>query len=126
MTTNKQPLRYTNFTDNYFNDWLRANLPPPKDGIVITDIDFVIANYKSDSLMFIERKCKGRAAKPFQRKIFNNIHKAMQYANLTIFPNLNYRGFHKVTFDNDTFQNGQVWFDDKLVSESELIKILSI
>ena len=120
MATATKP-RYTNQTGVYFSDWMRnANF----NKISVTDIDFVLYNYITNTVMLIEVKCKKRSPSFPQRQLFKLFSKVFKLAASKGL--VNYKGFNLIQFENDTFENGKVYFNSKEVSEKQLKEILSI
>lgn len=40
----------------YLSDWIREKLPDSANGFMVSDIDFVLFNYKTKKIIFIECK----------------------------------------------------------------------
>jgi len=104
--------------------WMRENLPDSKTGQSITDLDFIIFNWKSKKLMFVESKTRGAQIKINQSVIFHVLHQAT--LNGVKFTDWEYLGFHTIIFENTFFDDGKVYWDNVETTEEEIIKNLSI
>ena len=107
----------------YFSDYVRENLPPSVMGFKVTDIDFILCNEKTRKIMMVETKTRNKEMPSWQKDIFRNLDKWLRKG---IDPSWTYLGFHVVTFQNSTFENGNVYFDGEQVTEHELIYHLSL
>ena len=93
--------------------------------MLFRSIDFIIYNYKTKKLMLIERKCRMRDVNYSQKNIFTIINKALfHYSKVS--DEYIYCGFNLISFENDTFENGKVFLNNKEISKEDLIKFLSI
>ena len=106
-----------------FSQWIRANLPDSKTGFMVTDLDFVVFNYKTKKLMFLEIKTRNSRPKEWQHQIFKNLHRWIKNG---IDDDWTYLGYHLIQFENTNFKDGKVFFDYLVTSEAELIKTLSL
>lgn len=107
------------------NDWLRTKLSDGTTGLLVSDIDFMIWNYKTKQCMMIEVKSMGAEIKFWQRDQFQRINKWIK-AGIISDPQWTYLGFHYLRFNKlgNDFKAG-VTLDGKLITEEELIKFLS-
>ena len=110
--------------DTWFNNWLRKRLPKGSEGLVISDIDFVLYNYKKKTIMLLELKQFGSVVKLWQRSLFEILHRSL----LNGLPeDYTYLGFHCITFPERGFDEQEhVKFDNTYITEKELIKRLNI
>ena len=108
--------------DNYFSSWCREKLPESKTGFMVSDIDFILYDYKFKRIMLIETKCMNTEIKTWQKNLFKNINKWIAKG---IDDDWKYDGFHLLVFENTNFSNGKVFFDHKEISENELLERLS-
>ena len=109
--------------DLTFSQWIRDNLPDSSSGMIVSDLDWIICNYKSEIIMLIEVKTRGKKLADWQRILFNNIDKWLKAG---VSDNWVYLGFHTITFTRTWFTDGDVYFDNRKVTEIELRSILSI
>lgn len=109
--------------DPMFSNWIRKNLPQSNTGLTVNDLDFVIYNYKTKKLMFIELKTFKAKVKYAQRCLFQILDKALRLNSKLI--GIDYQGFHLITFEGNDF-NKDVYFDHFLITEKELVEKLSI
>jgi hypothetical protein len=108
-----------------FSQWLRENLPNSYLPFFISDIDYVIYNGQSNSMMFLEVKHYNSQVQPWQRKLFNMMHSAVK-KNVGLNMAFNYKGFNLITLEKTGFSDGWVKLNNKLITEIELIEFLSM
>lgn len=58
-----------------------ANLPSSTEGTIISNIDYVICDYKTKKFFLLELKTRGNQMKPRQRWLYNMIHKRLRRTN---------------------------------------------
>lgn len=116
----------TGIRDLTFSGWVRKNLPDSSTGFMASDLDFILWNYKTRRLMLLEIKTHKAYMKTWQSKLFGVLDSIIKYGVDKVVPPINYKGFHCVRFENTGFDDGACLFDDKLVDEKNLIKILSM
>jgi hypothetical protein len=104
------------------SDWVRINLPEPEDGFMVSDLDFILQNYKTKKFILLEVKTRGVEVKPWQYNLFKNLDK---WISQGVDDDWTYIGFHTLTFENSDFNDGFVYFDGVLNNESDIIKKLS-
>jgi hypothetical protein len=108
--------------DLSFSQWIRNNLPDSRIGFMVTDLDFILYNYKTKKVMLLEVKTRNTSLPTWQSNLFRHISSWIEKG---INHGWQYLGFHIVTFQNTNFRDGKVLFDDEEVTEQELIKRLS-
>jgi len=108
--------------DLTFSNWIRKKLPDSKTGLLISDLDFIICNYKSKTIMLIEVKTRNKILPEWQERLFQNINKWIRNG---IDKDWIYLGYHVIKFENTFFNDGKCYFDEKLKTEREIISILS-
>ena len=112
----------TNFRDLTFSKWIRENLPDSKLGFLVSDLDFILCNYKTKKVMLLEIKTHNKEQSLWQKILFANLDKWIMKG---IYPNWQYLGFHIIMFENTNFNDGLVFFDNEEITEKELIYQLS-
>lgn len=112
----------TGVRDLGFSGWIRKKLPDSKTGFLVSDLDFVLENYKTKKIMLVEIKTRNAQIRQWQRILFKNINK---WISEGMDEGWSYLGFHLIRFENTSFDDGKVFFDNKQVTEDELIEILS-
>lgn len=101
-----------------FSEWLR--LQPEIDsslGFITTNIDYMWRNYNTGQWMLIEEKRRNVEIKEWQRTMFRIVNAVCKLDE-------NYKGFHIITFENTSPDDGKITLDRKEVSRDELIKFL--
>uniref|UniRef100_A0A6H1ZHI4 Uncharacterized protein n=1 Tax=viral metagenome TaxID=1070528 RepID=A0A6H1ZHI4_9ZZZZ len=112
----------SNIRDLTFSQWIRNNLPDSSKGLMVSDLDFILQNYKTKVLMLLEIKTRNAELKTWQKSLFKKLSRWIKNG---IDKDWNYLGFHIIKFENTFFNDGKCWLDNKVVSESELKDILS-
>lgn len=133
QTKTRESYQYSDHApDAYWLEWTSTHLPD-RIGFFITDIDTLVRD-KDNNTMFLEIKRKGRKCAGHQKNSFSLIHRTFMdgleknnnrpevHGNTWT---VTYYGFHLLTFENTTFENGRVYWNGKEVTEAEVIKRLS-
>jgi len=108
-----------------FSRWIRRSLPDSYDGYMVSDVDFILADVVTKKIMLVEEKTHSADCKKWQKNLFRNIDRWISYGIENDSNDWEYLGFHVVTFENTAPYNGLIWFDNKLVTEKQLIDKLS-
>ena len=90
---------------------------------MVTDLDFLLYNYKTKKIMFMEVKTRHCELKRWQKIIFRNLH---NWVKKGIDEDWTYQGYHLIQFENTNFEDGKVFFDYIESNEEKIIKILSL
>ena len=112
--------------DLTFSGWVRENLPDSSTGFMVSDLDFILWNYKLRRLMLIEVKTYAAKMRFWQSSLFETLGKLIEYGAQHIDEPIDYRGFHCIRFEKSSFDDGRCLLDSKVVSEAELIAFLSM
>ena len=72
---------FTSKYEQFFSNWLFANLPSSSSWTIISNIDFVICDYKTKKFFLLELKTKGNQMKDRQKGLYNMIHKRLRRTN---------------------------------------------
>ncbi len=112
----------TGIRDLTFSQWIRNKLPDSATGYSVTDLDFVLWNYKTKCVMIIEVKTRNTLPRTGQKIMFHHLHR---WISNGIDKGWKYLGFHLIVFENTNFQDGKCWLDHKETTEQDLIKFLS-
>jgi hypothetical protein len=104
--------------------WIRKKLPDSSTGFLVSDLDFIIWNYKTRRLMLIEIKTRKAVMRPWQSNLFYMLDKIIN-KGINGF-NIKYYGFHCIRFEGTSFDDGRCMFDKKYITETDLIKTLSM
>jgi len=112
----------TGVRDLTFSRWIRRKCPDSSTGFMVSDLDFIIYDYKAKNIMFIEVKTRGAKLREWQRILFNHISKWVKNG---ISEDWKFYGFHTIQFTNTSFNDGLCKFDGVDVTENELLDILS-
>lgn len=101
-----------------FGLWLRSQHDiDSKLGFATTNIDYLWKNTKTGNWMLIEEK--RYMAKPSwsQKELFKVIHKSCLSSK-------KYHGIHLIQFEKTSPEDGKVYLNGKLITNSELINFL--
>jgi hypothetical protein len=112
----------TNTRDLTFSKWIREKLPDSNTGYLVTDIDFVLYNYKKKVIMILEVKTRNSELKQWQRYFYKDLNGWLRKGMSC---DWDYRGIHLLRLENTNLYDGKIYFDNKEITENELIKILS-
>ena len=118
--------KYCGQSHEIFSQWIRDECPDSKTGFRVSDLDFVLYNEPTKTIMLIEVKINNASMKQWQIDLLNLID-AMLCRNAA-HQGVKYLGLHYVTFtgaDCD-FKNGECYFDNLQVTEDQLRELLSI
>lgn len=116
-------LESTGIRELNMSGWVRCNLPDSSTGLLVTDLDFIIFNYKKRRLMLLEVKTRNSKMKTWQSIIFSQLEKWIKKG---IDQDWDFRGFHVVTFENTLFHDGKCYLDGKESTESEIRQFLGL
>ena len=67
--------------EQFFSNWLFGNLPSSAEGTIISNIDYVICDYKTKKFFLLELKTRGNQMQPRQKNLYNMIHKRLRRTN---------------------------------------------
>lgn len=93
--------------EQFFSNRLHDNLPKSTEGTLISNIDFLICNYKSKKFIIIELKTKWNQMQYRQKSLYNMLHKRLMKWN-----KLDDRTFewtYCITFSWETFADSIVY-----------------
>ena len=62
---------FSGIRDLTFSGWIRKNLPDSSTGTLVSDLDFIIYNYKTKNILLLEIKTHNANLKKWQQDIFN-------------------------------------------------------
>ena len=113
----------TGYRDLTFNLWIRNQLPDSSTGFAVSDIDFMIWNWRTKKMMMLEVKTKHGKLPPFQRRMFGNISRWIRDG---IQSDWTYYGFNVLQFSDNSFNDGVAYINDVEVTEAECIHYLSL
>lgn len=122
----------TGLRDRNFSAWIRQKLPSSSDGMIVSDLDWIIYNYKTKKLMLLEHKCRMGEPGKGQRSIFQILHSTILAGLPSAYPQMEYLGLHLLQFPGEGFNSPDpetrdeyCYFDHRRLTEEELIEILS-
>ena len=114
---------FSGIRDLTMSGWIRANLPDSKEGFMVSDLDFILYNYREKKCILLEIKTHSTKPKEWQQRMFQQLAKWIEKG---VDSDWFFGGYHVVIFENNFFTDGKCWFDDREVSEEELKDLLSM
>lgn len=109
--------------DLAFSEWIRNNLPNTSTGQLVTDLDFIVSNYKTKQILMLEVKTRNASLKKHQRITFSEISNTLRIGYTS--SDWRYYGFHFLVFERTCFEDGKAFLNNKPITERELIDFLS-
>lgn len=106
-----------------FSQWIRLKLPDSASGFSVSDLDFILWNWKTKKIMLLEIKTRSAKPRYNQRNMWKLIHKWIKNG---IDTDWKYLGFNLIVFEHTSFEDGKCFINNKEISEPELINILSL
>lgn len=106
-----------------FSDWIRKNLPDSSTGFAVTDIDFVLWNYKTKRMMILEIKLRKAVASYSQWSFYRLLNRWLKQS---VDDGWTYLGINLIQFEKLDFSDGKCYLNYKEITEPELIKFLSM
>ena len=101
-----------------FGLWLRGQAEIDSSlGFIATNVDYVWRNYKTGEWMLIEEKRFGRKPAFYQEEIFRLLDWCAAH-------HPKYRGFHTLTFQQTSPEDGRIWLDDEEIEKGDLLTFL--
>ena len=116
----------------WWQSWTRANL---KQDLLITDADGIVRTRTGKMLVF-ELKTMGATVTTQQSITYQILNYCLTRCNNESIPiningyttttTLDFRGIYFITFENTTFEDGNVFLNGVLSCEEEIIKLLNL
>jgi hypothetical protein len=113
---------YSKYRSLRFSQWIRENLPDSNTGFSVSDLDFILINFKTKKVMLLEVKLKNGQINWNQYNMWLLINR---WITNGIGEGWVYLGFHLIQFTGLDFSDGKVKLDNEFISEEDLIKFLS-
>ena len=113
----------TGIRDLTFSGWVRKKLPDSSTGFSASDLDFILWNWKTKKIMFLEIKTRNSKPRTGQKIMWKNINK---WIIKGIDNNWTYLGFNLIQFENTNFEDGKCFLNYKEIKEKQLINFLSL
>jgi hypothetical protein len=119
MATRKE---FTGIRDLTFSQWVRNRLPDSNTGFSVSDLDFILWNWKTKKVMMLEIKTRNSYPRKGQKMMWRNINKWIKKG---IDDDWTYLDFNLITFENTNFEDGKCFLNNNEIKEEELIEFLS-
>lgn len=108
--------------DLTFSGWIRNNLPDSSVGYGVSDLDFIICNWKEKKIMFVEVKTNNGSLTYFQKSLYTDLHRWIKNG---IDNEWKYYGFNLIVFEHSSFDDGKCFLNNREINETDLINYLS-
>lgn len=110
-----------------FSGWIRRTLTGAK-GFTVFDVDFIFRDYERKLLQMVEVKTHEADLSTMQRIALSELALILENGIAAGSPQLGWRwcGFHVLRFEGTCPQNGRILWDNKLVSEKQLVELLEM
>lgn len=89
--------------ESFFQNRLFWNLPKSSEGVIISNIDFVICNYETKKFIIIELKTKWNEMKLRQKQLYNMLHRRLMHTNNL--DNRSFEGTYCIRFMGENFSD---------------------
>lgn len=89
--------------ESFFQNRLFWNLPKSSEGVIISNIDFVICNYETKKFIIIELKTKWNEMKNRQKWLYNMLHRRLMHTNNL--DNRSFEGTYCIRFMGENFSD---------------------
>jgi len=113
----------TGIRDLTFSRWIRKKLPDSSTGYSVSDLDFVLWNWKTKKVMMLEIKTRSDLPRKGQKYMWKNINNWMRKG---VDDGWKYLGFNLIVFEKTDFLDGKCYLNNKEITEKELINFLSL
>lgn len=124
----------TGYRDLSFSKWIRNQLPDSCTGFSVSDLDFIVWNYKTRRVLMLETKTRESELRPGQGNMFSNID---SWIRRGVTSNWTYHGFYLLQFTDTGFNDGLCFIneirhgvtgcDNRVeVSQSQVVEFLSL
>lgn len=100
-----------------FSQWIRNNLPDSSTGLLVTNLDFILYNWKNKTVCLVEEKTHGGTLRAWQGNLFRALDGWLQ-KGVTL--PWQYKGFHFICFENTSFMDGKCWVNGKEMTEIDV------
>lgn len=119
----------TNTRSLEFSKWIRNLHPDGRNGFIAANIDWVIWNWKTRKIMFIEEKTHNGKLNGWAKHLLYDLNKVFEVGCKNC--NITYLGYHLVQFENTCPKDGKIilfengFLPSKEISEDELKKFMN-
>lgn len=111
-------MEHPEYSKSKLSNWIRDNPAlDSKKGYCVTDLDYIINNYKTDKIMIIEEKCRKQEMTRSQKHILSIIDSSLKQTH----PDT-YYGTHLIQLENESPKDGKIFWDGEEITEKELTK----
>lgn len=98
---------FTSKYEQYFSNWLFKSLPSSSEWTIISNIDYVICDYKTKKFFLLELKTKWNQMQQRQKGLYNMIHKRLRRTNGWV-DDREFVGTYCICFSGTTFWDSSV------------------
>lgn len=105
-----------------FSQWIRKNLPDSQTGYMVSDIDFILYNYKTKKIAIVEVKTNNKIISTWQRRLLEFVSSCIRNGKPSDY---DYLGLYIIRFEKTNFNDGKVYLNGEESSEEQIRKILT-
>ena len=98
---------FTSKYEQFFSNRLFSSLPSSAEGTIISNIDYVICDYKTKKFFLLELKTRGNQMQQRQKGLYNMLHKRLLRTNKGV-DDWTFVGTYCVSFAWTNFYDGPV------------------
>lgn len=111
--------------EQFFSNWLHANLPKSAYWTLISNIDFIIWDYKTKKFYLVELKTHWNYMRTRQKNLYNMLYRRLSFCNDKGLDSRTFVWCYCITFEGSNFQDWRVriqgsWIRNKTVDEETL------
>lgn len=113
---------YTGKRSLEFSQWVKDRLPDSSTGYMVTDLDFVMQNYKTKKVALVEVKLHNKIIETWQDNVFRFLRDCIRNGKPD---GWEFIGYFVIRFENTNFKDGKVYLNGNESSEEAIIKKLT-
>lgn len=107
------------------NDWIRMCCKPPKEGLLVSDLDFIFFDFKKRRMKLIEVKTYNAKIKDWQRRLYKRIDSALKNKKHECGDYFEYEGFFLIVLSDETPETSDtITINNIKTTKEQLIKFL--
>lgn len=111
--------------EQFFSNRLHENLPKSAYGTLISNIDFIIGDYKTKKFYLVELKTHWNYMRQRQKNLYNMLYKRLNFCNDKGLDSRTFVWCYCITFEGSNFKDWKVriqgtWIRNKTVDEETL------
>lgn len=105
-----------------FSQWVKDKLPDSKTGFMVTDLDFILYDYKRKKVAIVEVKQYNKIIDNWQDNVFRFLRDCIRNGKPD---GWEFVGYFVIRFEKTNFSDGKVYMNGNESSEEAIRKKLS-